>query len=180
MKPIGPLMREHRLIEKVILSMRHELDRTKQTQNVNTDFFRKTADFCRTYADRTHHGKEEDILFKALANKNLAVQHKQTMDELVQEHILGRSLVADLARATDQWESGDHAALGLLLTSASEICRFYPQHIEKEDKHFFYPILEYFSVDEQNSMLRDFWEFDRQLIHEKYQKVSQELENMTR
>ena len=29
----------------------------------------------------------------------------------------------------------------------------------------------YFSAEEQEIMLREFWEFDRQLIHEKYQAI---------
>jgi hemerythrin-like domain-containing protein len=47
----------------------------------------------------------------------------------------------------------------------------YPAHIEKEDKRFFYPCLEYFSREEQDKMLAEFWEFDRKMIHEKYQNV---------
>ena len=42
-----------------------------------------------------------------------------------------------------------------------ELVAFYPRHIEKEDKHFFYPILDYFSAAEQDAMLREFNEFDR-------------------
>ncbi len=49
--------------------------------------------------------------------------------------------------------------------------KFYPVHIEKEDKHFFLPCLGYFSKEEQDIMLGEFWEFDRKMIHEKYRKV---------
>ncbi|MDO8715580.1 MAG: hypothetical protein Q7J73_02050, partial [Dehalococcoidales bacterium] len=36
-----------------------------------------------------------------------------------------------------------------------ELVRFYPAHIEKEDKHFFYPCLEYLSEKEQQDMLQE-------------------------
>jgi hemerythrin-like domain-containing protein len=52
-----------------------------------------------------------------------------------------------------------------------ELAHFYPIHIEKEDKHFFYPCMEYFTKEEQDRMLKDFYEFDRNMIHEKYRKI---------
>jgi hypothetical protein len=36
---------------------------------------------------------------------------------------------------------------------------------------FFFPLLDYFSQQEQDRMLQEFWEFDRKLIHEKYRSV---------
>ena len=56
------------------------------------------------------------------------------------------------------------------------LTEFYPGHIEKEDKHFFFPIMEYFSKDEQDVMLAEFYEFDRNMIHEKYNKVAEAIE----
>jgi hypothetical protein len=45
---------------------------------------------------------------------------------------------------------------------------FYPKHIEKEDRHFFLPCMKYFNLDEQESMLKEEWEFDKNLIHQIY------------
>jgi hypothetical protein len=36
---------------------------------------------------------------------------------------------------------------------------------------FFFPLLDYFSQQEQDRMLQEFWEFDRKLIHEKHRSV---------
>jgi len=38
---------------------------------------------------------------------------------------------------------------------------FYPRHIEKEDKHFFIPCMEYFSEAEKEAMLKEEWELIR-------------------
>jgi len=57
-----------------------------------------------------------------------------------------------------------------------ELAHFYPIHIEKEDKHFFYPCMEYFRPEEQDKMLAEFYEFDRKMIHEKYGKVVNQIE----
>ena len=41
---------------------------------------------------------------------------------------------------------------------------------------FFYPVLEYLTKREQDSILDEMWEFDRSLIHEKYNEIIKELE----
>jgi hemerythrin-like domain-containing protein len=53
---------------------------------------------------------------------------------------------------------------------------FYPKHIEKEDKVFFPASRAYFSDEEDQAMLAEFLEFDRKMIHEKYQSVVETLE----
>ncbi|MFX0049145.1 MAG: hemerythrin domain-containing protein, partial [Candidatus Hermodarchaeota archaeon] len=64
MLPIGPLMAEHRIIEKMIALMQKEIEKIKKFNKVNPLFIDTAVDFIRMYADRTHHGKEEDILFR--------------------------------------------------------------------------------------------------------------------
>lgn len=71
MKPIGPLMWEHRLIEKMLVAMMRHIDEVEKTKKVNPLIIDTAVDFIRTYADRTHHGKEEEILFRDLAKKPL-------------------------------------------------------------------------------------------------------------
>jgi hemerythrin-like domain-containing protein len=71
MKPIGPLMWEHRIIERMVPVLGEELNRMKKTGKADPRFIVSAVDFFRTYADRTHLGKEEDILFKVLESKML-------------------------------------------------------------------------------------------------------------
>ena len=66
MKPIGPLMMEHRTIEGMVTLLASELARIKGGKNADVVLISAAVDFFRTYADRTHHGNEEDLLFKAL------------------------------------------------------------------------------------------------------------------
>lgn len=57
-----------------------------------------------------------------------------------------------------------------------ELVKFYPSHIEKEDKHFFIPCMGYFTPKEKDDMLQEFWTFDRNLIHEKYKQMVEKFE----
>ncbi len=179
MKPIGPLMIEHRLIERMVRLLDRHLKEVTETLQVNTNLIDKGVDFFRTYADKTHHGKEEDILFKELSAKKLSDEDKKMMDSLIQEHIFARQSVGRLSDANNHYIQGDGQALEKIVYELGNLVKFYPVHIEKEDKHFFIPVMEYFTQAEQQNMLEEFREFDRTMIHEKYKRTVGELEKMT-
>jgi hemerythrin-like domain-containing protein len=176
MKPIGPLMWEHRLIERMVGLIGKELGRLTGGGAVDTGFIDAAVDFFRSYADRTHHGKEEDILFKALDARPLAAEHRRIMEELKSEHRQARELVGGLNRAGAACRNGDDGQVDIIVAAMRDVVDLYPKHIEKEDKHFFFPVMEYFDQAEQGAMLQEFWEFDRGLIHERYRAVVDRLE----
>ena len=179
MKPIGPLMWEHRLIEKMLRIVDERSRKMKIDLQADPVFIDTVVDFIRTYADRTHHGKEEDILFRELAGKRLAPEHARIMDELMAEHVYARKTVGALVVAKEQHvRTKGQDTITELVNLLTELTSFYPRHIEKEDKHFFYPCLKYFTDDEQQALLQEFWDFDRKMIHEKYGKVVEYLEKM--
>ncbi|KQC08561.1 MAG: hypothetical protein APR62_04545 [Smithella sp. SDB] len=179
MKPIGPLMWEHRLIEKMLSSMMRHIDNIEKSKNVNPLIIDIAVDFIRTYADRTHHGKEEEILFRDLVKKDLTPDLKKIMQELLDEHVWGRNKTAALVAAKEKYLEGNKEELPCIIDLARQLGNFYPKHIEKEDKHFFYPCQEYFDKEEQVRMLAEFWEFDRKMIHEKYNKIFDEYSGLS-
>ena len=177
MKPIGPLMREHRLIERMVSLMDRELGRIRDGSEANPFVINSAVDFFKTYADRTHHGKEEDILFHELSTKQLSPEHKRIMNELTEEHVFARKKVRSLKSAMDAYvQGGSGASLDDIADCLAELVKLYPAHIEKEDKHFFYPCLDYFTAEEQGRMLEEFDEFDRRMIHERYSALVEDLE----
>jgi hemerythrin-like domain-containing protein len=180
MMPIGPLMIEHRLIEKMITLMDEEIAKMKKHRKANPLFIETAVDFIRMYADRTHHGKEEDILFRDLEKKDLSPNHENIMDELVEEHIWARNTVGKLVDAKQQYVKGNVNVVDDIIELMSELTEFYPKHIEKEDKRFFIPVMKYFTQEEQDAMLDEFWEFDKTLIHEKYQQVVSNLQEKSK
>ena len=171
MMPIGPLMIEHRLIERMIDVMREELTMIEKERKLSPEFLEMAVDFIRTYADRCHHGKEEDILFRELGAKNLKDEHRHTMEELVEEHRWGRKMTARLVEANKRYIEGDKDAVSAVIDCMRSLVQFYPKHIEKEDKHFFIPCMDYFTEVERQTILEEEWEFDRNLIHEKYKNM---------
>lgn len=174
--PAGPLMAEHRVIERMLAVLERELGVIARRRKADPRLIDSATDFIRTYADLCHHGKEEDILFRRLADKPLSDELAKVMTGLVADHVRGRSMTRSLIDANSRYRSGDASALGDIETGVRNLIEFYPGHIEKEDRHFFKPCLEYFSDAEKEKMLADFDEFDRALIHEKYRALVEELE----
>lgn len=177
MQARGPLMIEHRLIEKMVAVIQRALGRIAQTQSVDPIFIDTVVDFFQAYADRTHHGKEEDILFRDLRKKGLSPEHGQLMNELIEEHVLGRQTIKALVEANSRYRKGDGTALPEMTARLKTLVDLYPKHISKEDKLFFPAALTYLSAEEDRAMLAEFWEFDKKMIHEKYRAVVQGLED---
>lgn len=178
MMPIAPLMIEHRLIERMIAVINKETEKYKLEGRINPEFIDLAVDFIRTYADRCHHGKEEDILFKDLDKKPLSVDQRRILKELIEEHKQGRKTVAKIVEAKAKYENGDAGALTTILNCMSFMSDFYPRHIEKEDRHFFLPCMEHFSLEERDSMLHEEWEFDKNLIHLLYTEKVKKAETL--
>jgi hemerythrin-like domain-containing protein len=175
MQARGPLMIEHRLIERMIALIKGTLAKIESENRVDPLFIDTVVDFIRLYADRTHHGKEEDILFRDLNRKGLSSDDRRVMNELIDEHSLGRKTIKALVDANTRYRNGETAALADIAVSLKTLVDFYPGHIEKEDKMFFPAARAYFTDAEDQAMLAEFWEFDRKLIHEKYRAVVESL-----
>ena len=176
MQARGPLMVEHRLIERMIAKIKQALEQIRSNGKVDPLFVDTAVDFIRIYADRTHHGKEEDILFREMAKRPLSAEDKRVMRELIDEHVFGRQTTKALVDATTRYRNGESSALADISANLQTLVEFYPKHIEKEDKVFFPASMKYFSREEDQAMLAEFREFDGKMIHEKYRLVVERLE----
>ena len=174
--PIGPLMIEHRLIERMINIMRKQMDEIQAGGPVDPKFIDTATNFIRIYADQCHHGKEENILFRDLAKKKLKPKDQQLMDELIADHKLGRKLTGQLVEAKEKYQNGDTAAVVTIVNLMQQLVNFYPKHIEKEDKVFFKSAMEYFTKKEKDAMLQEEHEFDKLFIHVVYGNIVADLE----
>ena len=173
----APLMIEHRLIERMLSIINRELKLVEQTKVIDPLFVDLAVDFIMTYADRTHHGKEEDILFRELENRNLSKADRKVMNELIEEHAFGRKITKTLVDVNVRYRNGSDSALASVTAQLRTLVEFYPKHIEKEDKVFFPASRAYLTDEEDQKMLAEFMEFDRKMIHEKYNAIVQSLEH---
>ena len=176
LQPIAPLMIEHRVIERMIRIVKLKHEEFKKKSAPSEAFIDSVVDFIRTYADQTHHGKEEDILFRELKKKQLSAEHKKIMEELIQDHANGRKATSQLEEAKKLYFSGRKEALSIILEKMEFLVNLYPKHIEKEDQKFFQPVMNYFSSEEKDRMLEEERVFDRRMIHIKYSQIVSDFE----
>jgi hemerythrin-like domain-containing protein len=174
MKPRGQLMIEHRLIEKCLASAAESTKDMKEGR-YDPDLIDTIVDFIKTYADRTHHGKEEDILFRTLSQRQISGDDLIVMNELIDEHKRARQKVGRIVELNKQFKMGNREVVPQIREIIVWLAGFYPVHIRKEDKVFFPQSEKYLRQDELEAMLEEFWEFDRKMIHEKYQNVYKNL-----
>lgn len=163
------LIEEHKTIQIVVRILEKLIQDVKNFKKLDLNFYNGIIDFFRTYVDECHHGKEEKILFRKLENKPLKKNENKVLNELLEEHKLGRKYISELDSLKKT--KNDPKILELFKKMVS----LYKMHIEKENAHFFYPAFEYFSKDEKNTILEEFKEFDERIEHEKYLQKANDL-----
>jgi len=170
MLPIGPLMKEHRKIERMVALIADEAERLAgdEAEEPDAEFNYDALIFMREYADECHHGKEEKMLFVALEQRDISEEHQEILERLISDHDRSRELAATLEEATDRWEDGQEDARADILEAFEGIADLYPDHIATEDDHFFIPVMDYFSDEEKEDMMEDMWDFDHDLFTEMY------------
>lgn len=175
MLPIAPLMIEHRTIERMTAVIREQAERSEAGEELDIRFIPAVVDFMRTYADRTHHGKEEDILFRTLKTKPMSADHRLILERLERDHAQARQMVGKLSSLGASHAEGHPSAAYEASMLMKDLVELYKKHIEEEDQRFFVPVMDYLSPDERNAMLTAFMDFDSRMIHEKYAKVAEDM-----
>ena len=167
-------MIEHRLIERC-LAFAAEAAQGMTESRFDPLLVDTIVDFIKTYADRTHHGKEEDILFNKLSDRQIAGDDREVMNELIDEHKKAREKVRRIVELNEQFKEGNSKVVPEIREIILWLADFYPAHIRKEDKDFFPKSEKYLSEQELKAMLENFSDFDRKMIHEKYQNIYETL-----
>jgi hemerythrin-like domain-containing protein len=139
MDAIRILKDEHRTIKRVL----DALDQFIETQpslpheSSKADLLR-FVEFIRLYADRMHHGKEEEILFERMVASGFPKQ-AGPLAVMYHEHDQGRAFVKELTSLGEQvaeWSPADRKRLVNACRGYTELLR---NHIYKED-NVLYPM----------------------------------------
>ncbi len=173
------LKEEHRVIEKVLNALDAFALKLEKGEKVNADVLEKSVDFIRTFADKCHHGKEEDRLFQLMVRQGFS-KNSGPIAVMLQEHELGRSFVKAMANAIERYKGGDVSSKKDIVKNAREYTNLLRQHIHKED-NILYPLANgVLREDDQKNLIDEFEEFEHKEIgievHEKYHRLAEKLE----
>src|SRR3989304_3624014 len=101
--PAEDLREEHVTIEGALSVLEALAVAVETGRQVPKERVESLLDFLKTFADKCHHGKEEQILFPALLATK-AGDAKATVDELLKEHEVGRTAVRRMSDGIAGWE----------------------------------------------------------------------------
>jgi hemerythrin-like domain-containing protein len=178
MDPIEKLMDEHQNILAGIDILARNADRLGKGEKVDPRFFTGAIDFIRNYADKYHHAKEEDILFKKMEAAGFPVEGGP-IAVMLSEHVQGREYVAGMEKANERYIAGESSAVDDIADNAKGYAYLLRAHIEKEDK-ILYPMARNALGDSGIEAMRpdfDRVEKEKAGTEEKYKALLKELES---
>jgi len=161
MQAIEILSSEHRVIERVIAALDAAAARLEAGQAVPARFFIGATRFIRNFADGYHHGKEEGVLFEAMARNGMAMD-AGPIGMMRYEHDRARELTAGLGDAADRLAAGDSSAARTVADYARAYGELLTQHIFKEDNILFPMAAQAILPAEQDEVLDEFKRVERE------------------
>ena len=136
MKLTEILSSEHRVIEQVIAALDAAADHIEAGKALRPGFFQDAVRFIANFADGYHHGKEERVLFEALARHGVPMDNGPVA-VMLYEHDEGRRLTSGLRDAAARLATGDPGAADTVADYARAYGELLAQHIFKEDNIVF-------------------------------------------
>jgi len=141
MKDVTSVMvEEHKLILRMI-ELVEKNTRLAETGLFNDwAFYIDAVDFIRNYADRFHHAKEEDILFKSLVENGMPAENSPVAAMLM-AHDQGRAYVRNMEAAARKALVGEADQISIVAENAYGYVALLRDHIDKEN-NILYPLAE--------------------------------------
>lgn len=133
MESIKIMVEEHANIRRMLKVIREVCYRVMTLGEFDIKDVTSIIDFVRIYADKHHHGKEEDILFDTM-NKELEKLSKSgAITGMYIEHDSGRLFMANLEKGVHSYKEGNDEARLDIIANAISYADLLNRHIEKEN-----------------------------------------------
>ena len=164
--PMQRLVDEHVLIKRWIALIPRVVDNLNLESDAGRQVILDGIDLIRSYADRYHHAKEEDILFKFFD------QDSEILKVMYEDHTTGRGHVKAMLEALDR---RDRQTLAEHLLAYRELLT---GHIQKEDEILFPWMDRNLSSAQVDELIARFNEVDQKMgfSPDKYLKFIKKLE----
>lgn len=153
MKLTEELVEEHKLIKRMINILEHAVTRLEKGKTVKPEIFEQAVDFIRNFADKFHHAKEEEILFKEMVKKGMP-EKDSPIEAMLIEHEQGRNFVKGVAGAAEELKKGNKKSVKEIIKNAKGYIELLREHIEKEDD-ILYPVAERMFTGQEKDKIAD-------------------------
>ena len=171
------MVEEHKLILRMIALLENNVERMEAGKFRDWGFILDAVDFIRNYADRFHHAKEEDVLFKALVDNGMPRDNSPVAAMLL-AHDHGRAFVRDMEEAAYKAQGGESGQIPVIAENARAYIELLRDHIDKEDT-ILYPLAERVLPDAPRPAMVEAYrraEARTPDLEEKYQRLVEKYE----
>lgn len=180
MKPTEDLIKEHGAI-KVMLSIMNKIAENIRIEKVvETTDIEKIVDFLKTFADKCHHGKEENALFPALVLAGIP-KEGGPIGVMLYEHTLGRGYIKEISASTEKFKAGNSESIQLIANSLSNYINLLQSHIQKEENVLFPMADKVLSNLVQDDVYEQFEKIEEEVVghgvHEQFHELIKQLKN---
>ena len=181
MKATEQLMEEHEGI-KLMLSIIESFNKKAEAiEEINVEHLESMIDFIKTFADKCHHGKEEEVLFPAMIDAGMS-NEGGPVAVMLSEHDQGRAFVKGLIESFNSYKSCDMAALTDIVENSTGYINLLRNHIDKENNILFKMADNIIDPSLHDGIFKAFEKIELEKIgigkHEEYHKLLNELQSI--
>jgi hemerythrin-like domain-containing protein len=175
------LMKEHRVIERVLAALEKAAGRLASGESIDLAVFLQAAEFSKGFADGCHHKKEEGALFPAMEAAGVP-REGGPIGVMLAEHEVGRTLSGAMGAAAGRLAAGDADAQAEVVKSAMGYVALLRQHIAKEDNVLFPMAARFLRGTAQAELAEAFERVERdeagEGAHEKFLALAASIERL--
>ena len=152
---IEQLKKEHAAIETMLKILEVVCGKLQAGEKVEPEHLSQIVEFFRVFADRCHHGKEEEIFFPALEMAGIP-REDGPIGVMLQEHDLMRGLMSGVVEAVGRYVAGEPKAHVDIVRYATDYAAMLRRHIDKENNILFKMAEMHLSPEEETELIDRF------------------------
>jgi hemerythrin-like domain-containing protein len=149
------LRKEHDAILKMLEATETTAARLARGEKVPDSILAGLIEFFQQFADRCHHGKEEEVLFPRLVEKGMS-QEGGPVGVMLHEHEMGRELIRRMSQAEGAYRAGAPGAAASWALAARSYAALLREHISKENEVLFVMAEQMLNEAEQRQLAETF------------------------
>ena len=130
------LRHEHEAIVRMLDVSGVVAERLAAGTKIEPEILSQLLEFFHLFADRCHHGKEEELLFPLLERKGL-LRAGGPIGVMLDEHTQGRAQMERMTAAAEAYRNGDANAGQRWASAMNRYAALLRQHIDKENHILF-------------------------------------------
>ncbi len=181
MKATEELKNEHEGIQLMLRILDAVSIKMNTEEKIPTDHLDSILEFFTIFVDKCHHGKEEEFLFPAMEKAGVT-RENGPIEVMLNEHNMGRSLMAKIAIAVTHYKSGDESATDEFGLATTEYVALLTRHIDKENNILFPMADMRLTPQQDDNLMESFEKLEHDRIgpgkHEEFHSLLSRLEQI--